>query len=146
MTSLTELLPHSGSMLLLQEVVSFDERELTAALTVTESSTFCEQSGVPSWVGIEYMAQAVAAWSGTQETEKDKGPKVGFLLAVREYSSQVPLFALGQRLEIRVRAVDKHGPMGVFEGEIMIDEETVARGNLSVYEGEPPNAAKGDKP
>lgn len=144
MTNLAEVLPHTGSMLLLDEVVNFDERELTAALTVKESSTFFQDGGVPSWVGIEYMAQAVAAWSGILDAEKDKGPKVGFLLAVREYDSEVPLFALNARLEVRVRAVDKHGPMGVFEGEIAVGGRTVARGSLSVYEGEPPKASKGD--
>lgn len=145
-SELPALLPHGQEMVLLDGILGLDDTSLTAEVVIRESSQFyrptgdplCEgQAGVPAWVGVEYMAQAVAAWSGAREKKAQNGPKIGFLLAVKEYSCSHPLFPLGSRLTVTVRARDQHGSLKIFAGEIE-GAELIASAVISVFEGEPP--------
>ena len=58
------LLPHSGTMVLLDRVVAADADSLCAEVAIRPDSLFCNADGVGAWVGIEYMAQAIAAHAG----------------------------------------------------------------------------------
>lgn len=133
MSNLSQILPHQGAMLLLDRILSWDECGLTAEVVIEERSTFFKDHGVPSWVGIEYMAQAVAAWGGV----RGEGPQVGFLLGVKKFSATGEFFPLGAVLTVEIRAKDKHDNLGIFECRIH-SEATSAQGVISVYEGEPP--------
>ena len=62
-----ELLPHDPPMVLLDRVTSYDESTLTAEVDISTESMFCGDDGVPGWVGVEYMAQAVAAQNLAQQ-------------------------------------------------------------------------------
>ncbi|MBM7456145.1 putative hotdog family 3-hydroxylacyl-ACP dehydratase [Oceanisphaera litoralis] len=97
-----ELVPHSGQMSLLSEITGFGEGWLSAAVNITPSSMFADENGVPSWVGLEYMAQAIGAYAGLQERKKGLEPKLGFLLGTRKYSVPVEYFSPGERVHVRV--------------------------------------------
>jgi predicted hotdog family 3-hydroxylacyl-ACP dehydratase len=49
-------------MILLDKIIEFDERSLSAEIVVRENTLLSNSKEVPSWVGIEYMAQAIAAF------------------------------------------------------------------------------------
>lgn len=61
-----EIVPHSGAMSLLStlKAYSVDDMWLEAQATIRDNNPFLTNGIVPSWVGIEYMAQAIAALSG----------------------------------------------------------------------------------
>lgn len=62
---ISELVMHAKPMLLIDRAMSADETSLTAEVDITANSMFCvPNKGVPSYVGIEYIAQTVAAYSG----------------------------------------------------------------------------------
>lgn len=136
MIEVKELVPHSGQMLLIDEIVSRDQQKLVARTTIREASPFYRAaSGVPSWVGLEYMAQTVAAWSGLRARERGEEPGPGFLIGAKKYKANQPAFPLGSQLEIEARLRDQHGSLGVFECRIT-SGEIESHGVLSVYEGE----------
>ena len=62
--AVAELLPHDPPMVLIDKVLSYDENSLVAEVAIRPDSAFCGANGVPGWVGIEYMAQAIAAHAG----------------------------------------------------------------------------------
>lgn len=97
-----ELVPHSGRMSLLSEITGFGEEWLSAAVDITPASMFADEKGVPAWVGLEYMAQAIGAYAGLQERKQGRDPKLGFLLGTRKYSIAVDYFPPGQRVELKV--------------------------------------------
>ncbi|GGB80941.1 3-hydroxylacyl-ACP dehydratase [Marinobacterium zhoushanense] len=97
-----ELVPHSGQMSLLSEITDYGEEWLSAAVDITPTSMFADEKGVPAWVGLEYMAQAIGAYAGLQERKQGREPKLGFLLGTRKYSVPVAYFVLGERIEVRV--------------------------------------------
>ena len=54
-------LPHDAPMALIDEIVSVSEGSLEAVVAIHPACQFAAQDGVPVWVGVEYMAQGIAA-------------------------------------------------------------------------------------
>lgn len=68
---LAELLPHAGDMILIDKIVSFDDEQIFTRLTVKPDGLFSLPDGsLPAWVGIELMAQSVAAFAGCHARKK----------------------------------------------------------------------------
>ena len=101
--SVAELVPHGGKMSLLDAIVDYGEDWFHAEVHITPESMFADSNGVPAWIGLEYMAQAISAWAGLQQRQQGGIPKIGLLLGSRKYSSSTDYFALGQILSIKVR-------------------------------------------
>ena len=128
-----ELLPHRGAMLFIDSVVSGDENSIVVAATVPEAAWYLdEQGGMPAWIGIELMAQAIAAHTGLQ------GRLRGVLLGTRAYHSRVASLRPGTRLLVaaRITYMDEGG-FGAFDCTIenQISEE-LASATLKVFEPE----------
>lgn len=100
--TVAELVPHSGKMSLLSEITGYGEDWLSARVDISQDSMFADSRGVPAWVGLEYLAQAIGAYAGLQERLKGETPKLGFLLGSRKYSCSRDYFALGDSLELKV--------------------------------------------
>lgn len=69
---LATLLPHRDPMILLSTAVDYGDDFATAVVHISEASPFfdAELGGVPSWVGMEYMAQTIGIWAGHQRLKK----------------------------------------------------------------------------
>ncbi|MEG9858998.1 beta-ketoacyl synthase N-terminal-like domain-containing protein [Stenotrophomonas sepilia] len=106
-----------------------------AELVVPEAGLFVEDDQVPAWVGIEYMAQAIAAWAGCRARAAGRPPQLGFLLGSRRYSSARSSFPSGSRLRVQARCelLGDNG-LGMFACRILAGEEEWATANVSVFE------------
>lgn len=100
--SVAELVPHSGKMSLLSAIVDYGADWLQAEVVISRESTFADAQGVPAWIGLEYMAQTIAAYSGLQERLRGGAPKIGFLLGSRKYLCNAERFDIGQKLLVTV--------------------------------------------
>jgi predicted hotdog family 3-hydroxylacyl-ACP dehydratase len=127
--------PHRGEMSLLDRVERVDEHEVVAWVTVPADGLFVAEGGVPAWVGIEYMAQAVAAWSGARARAGGGSPRIGFLLGSRRYEARVPLFGAGWPLRVvaHCELVGDNG-LGMFDCRIEHAGAILATARLSVFE------------
>jgi predicted hotdog family 3-hydroxylacyl-ACP dehydratase len=132
-----EVVPHSGAMLLLDALVHADDEGCTARATVRPTQLFTDAAGMPGWVGIEYMAQAIAAWAGMRDRRAGRPPGIGFLLGSRRYECDVPAFPVGSVLTISVRAEltgdSDEGGLGQFACRLALAGREVARANVSVF-------------
>lgn len=132
-TDIAELIPHSGRMVLLDRIIDFDEQSLSAELTVRNDSLLGDDKCVPAYVGIEYMAQAIAAYAGIQSKQAGEPIKIGFLLGTRRYTSNVGSFAVGTLLTIHVKNIIQDDKLGVFDCKIYAKGiEIIA--SLTVYQ------------
>jgi predicted hotdog family 3-hydroxylacyl-ACP dehydratase len=89
--------PHRGAMNLLDTVAHCDDHAIEARVRVPADGLFLGADGVPAWVGIEYMAQAVAAWSGARARAGGGSPRIGYLLGCRRYEASVPSCGCSRR-------------------------------------------------
>lgn len=133
MSDVTDLIPHSGDMVLLDRIVDYDDRGLTAELAVRGDGLFGDGRTVPAWVGIEYMAQTVAAYVGMKARQANEPIRMGFLLGTRRYNSNVAAFKTGATLTIRVDKIIQDDGLGVFDCRIQ-GEGVEVTANLNVYQ------------
>ena len=142
--------PHRGAMNLLDTVERFDDLAIEALVRVPSQGLFNTADGVPAWVGIEYMAQAVAAWSGARARAGGGSPKIGYLLGSRRYEAAVPVFEVGAELRVLgLCELTAENGLGMFDCRIEHAGRVVASGRLSVFqppdnsEEAPPSGAPG---
>ncbi len=137
MTVLTvaSLVPHAGDMSLLDHIISVDDTHLVAEVTPKTDDLFYREDSVGSWVGIEYMAQAIAAWAGWQGKKNHRPPRIGFLLGTRQYVAHVPVFVTDTTLTVHVEAqfIADNG-LGQFACRIEQDGQCLATAQLKVFE------------
>lgn len=117
---IAELLPHAGNMILLDEVLSFDQESVQTRLTVRANGLFNQADGsLPAWLGVELMAQTIAAYAGSHARQAGAAVELGFLLGTRHFQCNVERFPLGTELTISaLRSLQDDNGMGVFECHI----------------------------
>lgn len=113
--TIEELLPHAGKMVLLARVLEFGRDNLTAEAIVRDDGLFGDGKTVPAWLGIEYMAQTVAALGGMHRRLAGKPINPGFLLGTRRYQCNVAAFAVGSVLAVRAQRLILDQGLGVYD-------------------------------
>ncbi len=134
----SSVLPHSGPAVLLDEILHFDAHGLLAVTTVRHSTAYSGADGsLPAWVGLELMAQGVAAFSGCEAGQA----RLGLLLGARRYEVSCDSFPAGMRLEIEVIPSNRdEDGFGVFDCSIRCAGERLAEAALTVYQPTDPEA------
>ena len=138
MPDIRALVPHSGAMLLLDRVLSADEDNLCAEVRIRADSVFCDGDAVGAWVGVEYMAQAIAAHAGWLALRRDEPVKIGFLLGARKYEARRPHFSIGSVLHVHAhRVLQGDNGLGAFECRIDdggMEPVTLATATVTVFQ------------
>ena len=102
-------------------------------MRIGEDSLFYKAGhGVPSWVGVEYMAQTTALYLGIGARRAGKDIRIGLLIGCRRYEVEAAYFRLGSLLSIRVDETWQDGRMAVFECSIA-HCGPLAKGRLNVF-------------
>jgi len=126
-----ELLPHRYGMLLVERVVAWDTASATVSATPSAEGWYAEAGGMPSRIGIELMAQAIAAHVSIVAWSKGEPPKKGVLLGARAYRATQPYFAVGSELIVKAtRAFSDASGMGAYDCTI----DNAAKARILVFE------------
>nr|WP_224742667.1 hotdog family protein [Stutzerimonas kunmingensis] len=104
-------------MILLDGVERFDDDSVETVLQVRADGLLSTTDGsLPAWVGVEIMAQSVAAFAGCHARQAGQPVELGFLLGTRSYQCNVEAFPAGADLRVRAhRSLQDDNGMGVFE-------------------------------
>lgn len=129
-----ELVPHTGGMCLLDRVLEAGAERLIATAVLKADSLFCRDGQVGSWVSLECMAQAVAAWAGYQGRLRGEAPKIGYLLGASRFECQRSHLPLERELRIDVRMeIQMDEGLGQFSGQTFDGGELIATAVMTVY-------------
>lgn len=111
------LVPQSGRMVLLDRVLEVGDDHIVAELNVRDDGLFSNaEQHVPAWVGLEYMAQAIAAYSGYHRKCRGEAIGLGFLLGTRYFECSVGSFPCGAKLTVRAeKIIEAANDMSVFD-------------------------------
>jgi len=133
---IADLLPHRGTMLLLDRVLAFDAESASAECTPRRDAWYADTNGdMPAWIGIELMAQTVAAQIGLHKRSAGEPPKHGVLLGTRRYAATRPAFAAGEALLIRaVLAYRDASGLGAYDCSILAGGAEIASATLKIFE------------
>jgi len=130
------LVPQSGPMCLLDRVLEHGPRHTECAVDPARSQLLAAADGrVPAWVGLEYMAQCVAAHGGLVALARGEPPRPGVLLGSRRVSLAVGWFS--PERELHVRALHHRGESGLVAFDCEVREPgggpPLVAGRLNVY-------------
>ncbi len=127
------LVPHSEPMILIDRLLDATTQYAVAQVTITEQSQFFQDGEVPAWVGIEYMAQSIAAHAGYQALLAGRQPDIGFLLGSRKYEAFTPAFNLGDKLTVKVELLYVENALAAFSCQILLAEDCIAKAKITTY-------------
>lgn len=127
-------IPHRKPMALIDEIIEINQDLVHAKTIITKGNIFYDAqiNGIYAWVGIEFMAQTMAAFASSQNPHQE--PQIGYLISVRNFSSTVPYFALGETLDIMAHKEFLQQDIGVFQCEIFSKNKLLASAKLSAYQ------------
>lgn len=127
-------------MLLVDRVVAWDGQHAVVAATPRADAWYSEQGAMPAWIGVELMAQAIAAHVGLVARSHGRPPNAGVLLGTRQYRATQSHFDAGTELLItaRLNYRDDSG-LGAYDSAITLQGAEVATASVNVYE--PPDFA-----
>jgi predicted hotdog family 3-hydroxylacyl-ACP dehydratase len=136
-----DVVPHRGRMLMVDKLLSSNPDSVIVSAEIRGDNLFADQHGVPTWVGIEYMAQAIAAWAGCRALARNEPAKIGFLLGTRRYNTTCQHFTVGMQLRIEAtRELFGDNGLGMFSCRILDGDIELANAHVSVFEPPDPVA------
>ncbi|WP_299019754.1 hotdog family protein [uncultured Photobacterium sp.] len=132
---LHQLLPHDMPMALVDELIDVGETYIHCQVTPSESNLFfdSESRTIPGYVGIEFMAQSVAGWSGYHAWKKGEVSPIGFLLGCRRYQADASAFKENEVLDIYAEQVMENNGMAVFSCRIEHQGKVLASSQLNAF-------------
>jgi len=131
-----QLLPHAGNMVLIDRIHEYGDGFAVAGVEVTQDSLFYDETiqGIHAAIGIEWMAQTIAAVAGIFALQNNKPVQIGFLLGTRYYEPARNVFRLGEEYTVRVNQLYREdNGLGAFEGSIQFNDELIAESKLNVF-------------
>lgn len=138
---LTDLPPstfvlHRNPMLLLDRIVGLKPESAVCEWRVRESDEFLVPgSGVPSYIGIEHMAQCIAVHGGACEHAQGFPPPRGLLLGTRHYRCEEPYFLLGNHYQVACKIlISNPDGMCSFDCRIMSGKQFLVEARISILQ------------
>lgn len=135
--SVAEVVPHRAPMILIDELVAHETDSLITQTNITTDSPYFDETlnAVPNYVGIEYMAQSVAALAGVEAKKRGDIIRVGFLLGSRKLKMHIPNYQLGESYRTHVsRLYQEESGLAVFDCQIFHHDTLVAEANVNVFQ------------
>jgi predicted hotdog family 3-hydroxylacyl-ACP dehydratase len=131
-----ELVPHAGQAVLIDTILEDTQDSIRVSARVRPDNPYLVPDlGVPAWVGIELMAQAIAAHAGLGARRARKPPRAGMLLGTRRFECRAPYFRVGDELEVRaVRDFGDDGGLAACACTILCGGEVLAEATIIIVE------------
>jgi predicted hotdog family 3-hydroxylacyl-ACP dehydratase len=133
--AIADLIPHADAMLLLDSVVEHAPEFTICSVDLRASALFADaDGGVPSWLGLEYIAQCAAVHGGLVRPAGHP-PRPGLLLGSRRLHLHTDRFEPDQP-DLEVMARHHRGESGLvaFDGSVKNPQgDVLAEGRINLY-------------
>jgi len=126
------LLPHEPPALLLREVTEVTEGSIVAVAEIPSSHPLVADGRFPAFLALEAAAQAAAALEALGRREA-AGPRIGYLVGIRDARFTAPSLPAGRRLRVTARLQGGAFPLSVYAVTLGKTGHEVAAGTLSTF-------------
>lgn len=133
-----DLIPHRGCNLLLEKVLQADSASITASGQVPPSGWYLEQDKtMPSWIGIELMAQAIAAHIGLENQQRGGPVRPGMLIGCKSFEILAPGLGISEKFCVRAETIyrDDNG-FAAYDCVVSGTAGAMAKATLKAYQPE----------
>jgi predicted hotdog family 3-hydroxylacyl-ACP dehydratase len=129
-----DIVPHSGPALLIDRVTHHDENETVCVAHIESTNQYVRDGVADAALALELMAQTVAAHVGLQNRWSGAKPRAGYVVGVPKMKFYGGDYLREDVITIRVRLSYHEGPVGRFDGVVMVGDMKRAEGTLTVFE------------
>ncbi|MFY9821097.1 MAG: hypothetical protein WAM82_06930 [Thermoanaerobaculia bacterium] len=126
------LLPHAPPALLLRAVAEASEGAIVAVAEVPLSHPLALDGRFPAFLTLEAAAQAAAALE-TLGRREAPGPRIGYLVGIRDARFTVPSLPAGRRFRVTARLTGGAFPLSMYAVTAGEAGREVAAGTLSTF-------------
>ncbi len=133
---ITQIIPHRCPMIMIDSYSRIDNDNALSEKTFREGDYGCENGVVIDSILIECVAQTAAAHYGYQSLiTQDENPGIGMLVSVDKFNFYQRVTSTS-KIEISITKTDEIGAFKLFKGEVSLNRQTVAAGNIKVFNPE----------
>jgi len=127
------LIPHEPPARLIRDILEVSAEALSAWTEIPAASPFVEGGRAPAFLGLEAAAQGAAVLEALSRRD-DSGPRIGYLVGLRNARFQIPWLPAEQPFRISVRLSGSAASLSIYE--VTVDDGAgaeIARGTISTY-------------
>jgi predicted hotdog family 3-hydroxylacyl-ACP dehydratase len=127
------LIPHEPPARLLRDLLDVSAEGLAGVAEIPADSPFVTGGRAPAYLGLEAAAQGAAALEALRRNDAP-GPRIGYLVGLRNASLQTPWMPAGQPFRIKVRLTGSAAALSIYD--VTIESGTgmgLVTGTISTY-------------
>ena len=137
-----QIVPHAHPMILIDRLIDYSPDSARCEVDIKPGINFFDNArlSVPSYVGLEYLAQSIAAYANVQKILNGEEVALGFLVSARNYKASVSEFPAGAKLITSVTKLFKEeNGLSVFDCTITSNNDVIIETKINVFEPEDPS-------
>lgn len=127
------LLPHGLPARFIRGVLSADEEEIVCVAEIPLLHPLAEGDRVPAFAGIEAAAQAAAILEALNRSREAPGPRIGYLVGIREARFAAPVLPAGRPLRVAARLRGGAFPLSIYEIAVGDPGREIVTGSISTF-------------
>jgi 3-hydroxymyristoyl/3-hydroxydecanoyl-(acyl carrier protein) dehydratase len=124
-----DLIPHAPPALLVETVLETSAGGISALVQIPDDNPFVQSGRVHAFVGLEAGAQTAAVLEAL-DRKGEAGPRIGYVVAIRNARFRTPWLPAGTPLAVRVTAAGSAPPLSIYEVDL---GEGLVTGMVSTY-------------
>ena len=127
------LIPHAPPARLIRDVLAASAETLTGVAEIPAGSPFVTAGRVPAFLGLEAAAQGAAVLEALSRRD-DSGPRIGYLVGLRNARCHTPWLPAERPFRITVRLSGSAAPLSIYE--VSVEGEggvALVQGTISTY-------------
>jgi 3-hydroxymyristoyl/3-hydroxydecanoyl-(acyl carrier protein) dehydratase len=110
-----DLLPHTHPARLVRGVIEASEDAIVCAAEVPLDHPLVVDGRFPAFLGVEAAAQAAAVLEALARRDQEPGPRIGYLVGIRDARFASPALPAGRSFEVTARLQGGAFPLSIYE-------------------------------
>ncbi|HEV2845798.1 MAG TPA: hypothetical protein VG477_13180 [Thermoanaerobaculia bacterium] len=110
-----DLLPHAHPARLVRSVIEASEDAIVCAAEVPPDHPLVVDGRFPAFLGVEAAAQAAAVLEALGRRDREPGPRIGYLVGIRDARFAFPALPAGRSFEVTARLQGGAFPLSIYE-------------------------------
>lgn len=127
------LIPHRGPARLLRRILVAREDKILCEAAVPADHPLVRDGQAPGWLALEAAAQAAAALEALARREQDPGPRLGYLVGVRDARIEASHVPAEVPFQVTLRVQGGAPPLAIYQAVAERDGAPVLAGTISTY-------------
>ncbi len=127
------LLPHAPPARFVRGVLTASAAEIVCAAEIPPLHPLVEAGRLPAFAGIEAAAQAAAVLEALNRRREASGPRIGYLVGIREARFAVARLPAGRPLRVAARLRGGAFPLSIYEIAVGEPGGELVTGSISTF-------------